>query len=744
MAVPINDKEHGDEAIVRDVIHLDIDNSNIGNGQFTDDKNSKTSTTSKDDTEKTFIKQQILKAKFAAAVTILSCVMACIKTFQNEFMDSLQNTESYLSWYKNRKKRMKPNMPKEDYFIPKSKAWLHRFVRSFHFYPKTFLKTYLLNPEEYNKFVDEQKSKHSSISKEAMQFEWSRLSSFASYPKTCHSVIKLAGAGFYYDGNGDEVTCYFCGLKHKDWKPTDDPKQIHKQKAPICPFVIQNLSEISKQDDVRTYSTYGGQASSGGACGNAADSENLSVVSEKHYGSVKEQHANEARAHYENTFTFDRSQEISVTVDRNRENTVTDVRNRINTITDDMNRENSVTDDMTRVNTVTDVRNRINTITDDRNRENTVTDDRNRANTVTDDRNRENTVTDDRNREHTVTFDRNITSSRNSELTENQVNNESAKQRESTENVSSQIRTNQTQTFYSRNNTTGLIRIPAINVAQQRTSTHAVENTARSSATNTTSMSIGICLEKPKYPKYAIKTTRLSSFDNWPLYLSQTPEELINAGFFYTGTEDHCRCFFCGGGLRRWEEGDLPWTEHARWYPKCPFVIQCKGEKFIDDVQQGKNPEITKNVAEKDHKQSPSGLNGYTNNPAVQTILDFGYECAVVKTAYTRLKESGIHDITASLLLETICEKEESENYHTISNQTIAARNTTQEKEAENIEHSNKTPENIEQIDPTLELSIRSLEEENRNLKDQQTCKICLDEPVAIVFLPLWSHGCLH
>ena len=33
-------------------------------------------------------------------------------------------------------------------------------------------------------------------------------------------------------------------------------------------------------------------------------------------------------------------------------------------------------------------------------------------------------------------------------------------------------------------------------------------------------------------------------------------------------------------------------------------------------------------------------------------------------------------------------------------------------------------------------VSIRSLEEENRNLKDQQICKICLDEPVAIVFLP--------
>ncbi|XP_071160652.1 baculoviral IAP repeat-containing protein 7-like [Mytilus edulis] len=636
MAVPINNGEQEDEVIARDVIHLDINNSNIGNGQITNDENSVTSETSKDDTEKTFIKQQKLKANFAAAVKILSCVVACIKTFQNEFMDtSNKYTKSHLACYKMRSKQMKPNMAKEVNFISKSKAWLHRFVRTLHFYPKTFWNTYLLEPEEFHKFVDQQK--HSGSKKEAMQFEWCRLSSFASYPQTCHSVIRLAGAGFYYDGNGDEVTCYFCGLTHKDWKPIDDPKLIHKQKAPKCPFVMKNISEISKQDDVRTYSTYGGHASSGGACGNAADSENLSVVSEKHYEFVKEQNRNESIVHNENTFTVVTNRENSVAVDRNRENT-----------------ESSTW----------------------------------------------------------------------------------SMPRERAEYFSSQIKTNQTQTVYSRNNTTGLIHIPATNVAQQLTSTHAIENTARSSASNTAPMSIGICLEKPKYPKFAKKTTRLSSFDNWPLYLTQTPEELINAGFFYTGIEDHCRCFFCGGGLRRWEEGDLPWTEHARWYPKCPFVIQCKGEKFIGAVQQGENPEITKNVAEKEHKNSPSGLNGYTNNPAVQTILDFGYECAVVKTAYARLKESGIHDVTASLLLETICEKEESDNQHASSEQTIASHSTTQENEADETEHFIKTPDDIEKIDPTLELSIRSLEEENRNLKDQQTCKICLDEPVAIVFLP--------
>lgn len=35
-----------------------------------------------------------------------------------------------------------------------------------------------------------------------------------------------------------------------------------------------------------------------------------------------------------------------------------------------------------------------------------------------------------------------------------------------------------------------------------------------------------------------------------------------------------------------------------------------------------------------------------------------------------------------------------------------------------------------------ISVSIKSLKEENQNLKDHQTCKICLDEPIEIVFLP--------
>ena len=96
---------------------------------------------------------------------------------------------------------------------------------------------------------------------------------------------------------------------------------------------------------------------------------------------------------------------------------------------------------------------------------------------------------------------------------------------------------------------------------------------------------LGINFDRPKYPSYAVVAVRISSFSHWPSTLTQTPRALAMAGFFYAGYGDYTRCFFCGGGLRNWEPGDDPWTEHARWFPKCAFTRQNKGDQFVALVQ---------------------------------------------------------------------------------------------------------------------------------------------------------------
>ncbi|OPL20375.1 hypothetical protein AM593_05997, partial [Mytilus galloprovincialis] len=91
-------------------------------------------------------------------------------------------------------------------------------------------------------------------------------------------------------------------------------------------------------------------------------------------------------------------------------------------------------------------------------------------------------------------------------------------------------------------------------------------------------------------------------------------------------------------------------------------------------------------------------------------------------------------DITSTVLLEAIFNLEEKrKETQENSNKTIPQMAESQSAAGTAITTKvNNEPAS----DPELELSVRSLEEENQNLKDQQTCKICLDEPIAIVFLP--------
>ncbi|XP_063445316.1 baculoviral IAP repeat-containing protein 7-like [Mytilus trossulus] len=250
----------------------------------------------------------------------------------------------------------------------------------------------------------------------------------------------------------------------------------------------------------------------------------------------------------------------------------------------------------------------------------------------------------------------------------------------------------------------------------------------------------GVCLDNAKYPKYAIRSQRIDSFQHWPSYLPQTPEDMATAGFFFTGIEDHCRCFFCGGGLRNWEPGDQPWVEHARWYQNCVFVRDNKGEKFIDEVQSnGYQPILqeSENLCSRRSDLTTTDKNqvitDFSTHPVVLSVKEFGYSESVLKKAFDLLQAEGTKVITSTILLEAVFKVEEKATRHESSN-TLKTEHVEQSDLSSHSKALIEKPETT--IDPDHELSIRSLEEENQNLKDQQTCKICLDEPIAIVFLP--------
>ncbi|XP_055704560.1 death-associated inhibitor of apoptosis 1-like isoform X2 [Phlebotomus papatasi] len=87
------------------------------------------------------------------------------------------------------------------------------------------------------------------------------------------------------------------------------------------------------------------------------------------------------------------------------------------------------------------------------------------------------------------------------------------------------------------------------------------------------------------YAELEIEANRLATFREWPRNLKMKPDELCDAGFFYTGIGDRVQCFSCGGGLKDWEDNDCAWEQHALWYDNCEYLKLIKGQKYIDEIK---------------------------------------------------------------------------------------------------------------------------------------------------------------
>ncbi|XP_055968393.1 baculoviral IAP repeat-containing protein 1 [Sorex fumeus] len=89
---------------------------------------------------------------------------------------------------------------------------------------------------------------------------------------------------------------------------------------------------------------------------------------------------------------------------------------------------------------------------------------------------------------------------------------------------------------------------------------------------------------------YREERARLASFQDWPFYVQGvSPRDLSAAGFVFTGRRDTVCCFSCGGCLGNWEEGDDPWKEHAKWFPRCEFLRSMKSsEEIVQYIQSYK------------------------------------------------------------------------------------------------------------------------------------------------------------
>ncbi|CAF1387990.1 unnamed protein product [Rotaria sp. Silwood1] len=127
----------------------------------------------------------------------------------------------------------------------------------------------------------------------------------------------------------------------------------------------------------------------------------------------------------------------------------------------------------------------------------------------------------------------------------------------------------------------------------------------------------GIVPKSSQNPEYSEIPKRLSSFDNWPSENLPSVDDLVQAGFFYTGKKTIVTCFYCNGSFQSFGPKDNPMIEHARWFPHCAYARQLCGDDLYRRVQESQRPRQEgpkANEWRENNSESRSDTNTLTNN----------------------------------------------------------------------------------------------------------------------------------
>lgn len=309
---------------------------------------------------------------------------------------------------------------------------------------------------------------------------------------------------------------------------------------------------------------------------------------------------------------------------------------------------------------------------------------------------------------------------------------------------------------------------------------------------------LGVVSGVARNPRYASLAARLASFERWPADRHQAPRTLAEAGFYYTGTDDQVRCFYCDGGLGKWEAGDTPWTEHAHWFPHCGYLLLVKGQDFVDTCN---NRTPVQRVLSAESGLSSRRRNTGVNFPVTDSQVDecmesgitlaalgAGLDAARVRRAIARrLRATGIPFNSSEALIDAVLDEQLNEEPWGVSpSRQRLARDILAETLRDFAPRSGIIPSGLWEerpdsarsqsdttrspspdsmpsdivvnsvtavthrsgghpvIDsdksnndiPKPEENKLSLEEENRQLKEARLCKVCMDCEVSVVFLP--------
>lgn len=211
-----------------------------------------------------------------------------------------------------------------------------------------------------------------------------------------------------------------------------------------------------------------------------------------------------------------------------------------------------------------------------------------------------------------------------------------------------------------------------------------------------------------RYPNYVTEESRRQTFRSWPHRNEEQIQEMVNAGLFYTGTEDLVRCYHCGVGLENWLDTNYPWVQHTYYSPDCQHVRQQR-PAWIRSLLD--NPDLRSNS---DHRQRRrTRISCEMRTKLAQRLLQMGYTEGRIIDAFNYFRRSGRKVLSIHDVLDHI-KTTEPNNYTMLCTNMTAANNSVDQIEASQTESAQKSKKET----------------------DADLCKVCVDKEVRIVFLP--------
>ncbi|XP_078579679.1 baculoviral IAP repeat-containing protein 7-like [Branchiostoma floridae x Branchiostoma japonicum] len=277
--------------------------------------------------------------------------------------------------------------------------------------------------------------------------------------------------------------------------------------------------------------------------------------------------------------------------------------------------------------------------------------------------------------------------------------------------------------------------------------------------------------DHPKHPELSSEEDRLSTFFRWPLYSPISPRKLAQAGFYYTYIDDQVKCYWCEGGLKDWQAGDDPWTEHARWYgEECGFVLRERGigyvrqikntfpslvqvahhysqQDFVQDFIVGA-ANVTVQVGEGDPEDEfEERVLDAMDSRVVRNVVEMGFGQQNVEIVVRRrLRARRGPFTTMTDLVEALLAMDDNEE--------PAEDPYTEDEEDRNAvgptPTGNQEPavEQMEEPEDETPASMEELQRRLQRMKEERMCKICMTNDATMVFIPCGHlcccEGCAH